>query len=58
MARKQKRKGGGFKFATVFDYATSRYERGDIFSRHRTYEAARKAAKRSGWDSFLSIREL
>lgn len=32
--------------------------RGDIISTHRTYDLARAAAKRSGWDDHLSIQEL
>ena len=36
-------------------YAHADYERGDIISRHKTYEAARAAAKRSGYDSFRAI---
>lgn len=32
--------------------------RGDIISTHKTYELARAAAKRSGWDDHLAIHDL
>lgn len=32
--------------------------RGEIISTHKTYDLARAAAKRSGWDDHLAIHEL
>jgi hypothetical protein len=46
------------RYAVVAAYAHAGFERGDIISRHSTYELARKAARRSGYDSFRGVRNL
>ena len=45
-------------FAVVFHYATGEHERGEVLSTHKSYDLARKAAVRSGYDSFLAVRCL
>lgn len=42
-------------YLCIFSYGTGRYAKGDVYSKHSTYDAARKRAKSSGYDSFLSI---
>ena len=41
----------------TFAYATSTHPQGSLLSRHSTYALAAAAAKRSGFDSFLEIRD-
>lgn len=49
----------GARWCVMVSYeAPSLGSRGDIISTHRTYDLARAAAKRSGWDDRLSIHEL
>lgn len=44
-------------FVVVFQYATGAHEQGEILSTHKCYDLARKAASRSGYDSFLAVRD-
>lgn len=44
-----------YKYHVVVQYSCSLGEKGDVVSRHNTYENAVKASRRSGWDSFLKI---
>lgn len=44
-------------FAVVFQYATGAREEGEVLSTHKSYDLARKAAARSGYDSFLAVRD-
>ena len=44
-------------YAVVFQYATGAHEQGEVLSTHKSYELARKAAARSGYDSFLAVRD-
>lgn len=41
----------------VFEYGTGSHEQGEVLSRHSTYELANKAARKSAYDSFLSVRD-
>ncbi len=41
----------------VAHYATARYTRNEIISRHTSYELARKAARKIG-DDFTAVRRL
>jgi hypothetical protein len=45
------------RWAVVFAYSTEQHGKGCVLSTHKSYDLARAAAKRSGWDSFLAIRE-
>jgi FKBP-type peptidyl-prolyl cis-trans isomerase 2 len=45
-------------YAVRVDYDCRLGDRGKIISRHKTYELARKAAKKTGFDSCLSIRDV
>lgn len=47
-----------FTYAVYFQYATAQHKAGDVLSRHHSYDAAEKAAKRSGYSTFLAIRDL
>ncbi len=47
----------GRPFAVVFQYATSQHNQGEVLSTHKNYDLARKAARRSGYDSFLVVRD-
>lgn len=44
-------------YAVVFQYDIGAHEQGEIISTHKSYDLARAAAKRSGYDSFLSIHD-
>lgn len=44
-------------YAVVFQYDTGAHEQGEILGTHKSYDLASAAAKRSGYDSFLSIRD-
>jgi hypothetical protein len=48
----------GKRYAVVAAYSHNNYAGGDIVSCHNTYELARGAARRSGYDTFRAIREL
>lgn len=48
----------GKNWAVIADYEHAGRERGEIVSRHKSHDLARKSAKRSGYDTFLSIRNL
>jgi len=47
-----------YTHTVVIAYECRLGKRGDIVSKHSSYELARTAAKRSGFDSFLAIREI
>ena len=44
-------------YAVVFAYATSTHAQGDVLSTHKSYDLAQAAAKRSGYASFLAVRD-
>ena len=46
------------RYAVVVQYQCGIGDKGDVISRHKTYELARAASKRTGYDSFLAIREI
>lgn len=53
------RKGGRpLRWAVVVAYEYPGHEKGEVISRHATHEAAEKAAKKSGRDSFLAIKHV
>ena len=45
------------KWLVIINYDCRLGESGEIVSRHSTIELAEKASKRTGYDSFLCIRE-
>jgi hypothetical protein len=47
----------GYEYIVIVQYDCGLGDQGTVISRHRTYDAARKAANRTGYDSFLSIRD-
>lgn len=47
-----------FDWYLVFSYDVNFRKRGEIFSRHKTYESAAKALKKNGYHYFLSIKEI
>lgn len=49
----------GARYAVAVHYSAPRLgEAGEIVSTHGTYDLARAAAKRSGWDDHLAIRKI
>lgn len=49
----------GARWCVIVHYDSARLgARGDIISTHKTYELASASAKRSGWESFVAVREL
>ncbi len=44
-------------YVVVFDYATAKHEQGTVYSTHKSYDLARKAAQHSGYETFLSVRD-
>lgn len=48
----------GYQYAVVAEYAFTHYEKGQIVSRHRTYQAAEKASKKGGYESFKTVRAI
>jgi hypothetical protein len=46
-----------YQWAVVIAYDCKLGKRGETISRHETYEAARKTAWKSGYNSFLKISE-
>lgn len=47
-----------YQWTVVYAYDVNGHRRGEIYSRHTRYELARKAARRSGIDSFLEIKYI
>lgn len=45
-----------FKVQIVVAYSCGLGEKGTIISRHKSYAAAERALKKSGYDSFLAIK--
>lgn len=48
----------GKRWAVIAQYAHALYRAGDIISCHITYDLARSASRRSGYDTFRSVRDL
>lgn len=46
------------KYSVVVQYDCGLGDKGNIVSAHKTYELARSAARMSGFDTFLAIREM
>ena len=44
-------------FALVFQYAAGGREQNDVLSTHATHQLADKAARASGYDTFLAVRD-
>ncbi len=44
-------------FAVVFQYATVSHEQGEVLSTHKSYDLACKAQERSGYRTFLAVRD-
>lgn len=47
----------GRPYVVVFQYATGSHEQGEVLSTHTSHELAEKAANRSGYESFLAVRD-
>lgn len=47
-----------YPFEVYWYYSTGAHNRGDVYSRHATYKAAESNARKSGYASFLGIREV
>jgi hypothetical protein len=52
-AMKKIRKGA--EWLVIFQYGTGGYEKRDIWSQHRTQEAAQRSMRQSGFESFLRL---
>jgi len=48
----------GRDWAVIAQYEHAGYESGDVISTHKSYDLARAASKRSGYDTFRAIRNL
>lgn len=46
------------KWQLVFAYDCNAGKRGEVYSRHSTYELAEKACKRSGYNDYLRIEAI
>ena len=44
-------------YVVVYEYATDAHERGEILSTHSTHELAEKAANKSGYSTFLAVKD-
>jgi hypothetical protein len=44
-------------FALVFEYSTGGREQNDVLSTHSTHALAEKAARASGYDTFLAVQD-
>ena len=47
----------GYEYIVIVKYDCGLGDQGKVISRHKTYDAASKSIKRTGYDSFLSIRD-
>ena len=54
----EKAMNAGFGWVVVVQYDCRLGEKGEMVSKHKTYDAARKAAKKTGFDEFLAIWEV
>ena len=46
------------EYAVVAEYNHAGLYRGDIISMHRTYAGAERSIKRTGWESYRSVRHI
>jgi hypothetical protein len=44
-------------YEVIFAYSTGSHAQGELLSTHSSYELAEKAAARSGYSTFLAIRD-